>query len=238
MGLTPLHNVCCNDSVTKELVEAVLKKCPEAGTMKDNDNGDTPLHKLCGNASVTKELVKTLLEKSPAAGMQDKKGRTPLHVVCRNPEVKKEVLEVFLNCEQYMYDSKVTVKQILLSSFSAKGEVSSRASQYLLEALVEFKFATDMCVRDLMPKTMQLDKQTFNDSDPEDIVSMGAFGENSSSSRTLAEVHWCKVHRIVCYKAVKALSESSSMAVLSSDLAAAIISEAWKPSLTSASCPC
>eukprot|EP00957_Ditylum_brightwellii_P193084 14701608-Ditylum_brightwellii.AAC.1 len=67
LGKTPLH-WACEKSASLEFASLLLKACPKAAKIKDND-GMTPLHYECENGSST-GIVSLLLNVFPEAVME------------------------------------------------------------------------------------------------------------------------------------------------------------------------
>ena len=65
-GLTPLHYLCANPSVTAKMIIATYQFCPAAAVQQDNE-GNTPLHRLCMNPRATPSAVEALFDAAPAA---------------------------------------------------------------------------------------------------------------------------------------------------------------------------
>lgn len=88
-GLTPLHALCENSSVTPELLRLLLAGCPENARRVHLELG-TPLHCLCANARVDTALLAELLRANAAATeVRDGAGRTPLRKLCDNATDRK-----------------------------------------------------------------------------------------------------------------------------------------------------
>uniref|UniRef100_A0A7S4S0K3 Ankyrin repeat protein n=1 Tax=Ditylum brightwellii TaxID=49249 RepID=A0A7S4S0K3_9STRA len=59
---TALHMACNKNSISLEVVSALLSIWPDAVCHKNINNGETPLHRACANENATLEVVQVLLD--------------------------------------------------------------------------------------------------------------------------------------------------------------------------------
>lgn len=97
-GWTPLHYACCYNAQDKELIALLLKKCPEAIHVKNN-NDLLPIHLACHN-NPSLDVIKMLVEydeSKKSIQMKSKHhGLLPLHYACSNSSTSIEVIRYLI----------------------------------------------------------------------------------------------------------------------------------------------
>ena len=94
-GITPLHNICLNESFSFEQLNYMIEKNSEIN-LKSNQ-GEIALHFLCRNQNCTYEAIKLLIEKNSLINIQNNQnGDTPLHLLCKNQNVSVEMVKCFV----------------------------------------------------------------------------------------------------------------------------------------------
>ena len=95
--LTPHHNnqvsdyrffrmACCNDKITKEIIQYLLEYFPDAASTAD-DEGQLPLHYIllyaCDSDNVSLDVIQLLIDVAPdSVRCEDNDGDMPLHILC------------------------------------------------------------------------------------------------------------------------------------------------------------
>eukprot|EP00956_Cyclotella_meneghiniana_P030443 scaffold76682_cov82-Cyclotella_meneghiniana.AAC.3 len=97
----PLHNACKNRNITKEIIQYLVNKWPEA-LQERNDTGCNPLLLLCENSKenskIGVEILQVILDEYPDGALQScSYGLLPIHYAASNDNMSVEFIENLIN---------------------------------------------------------------------------------------------------------------------------------------------
>eukprot|EP00956_Cyclotella_meneghiniana_P032135 scaffold86992_cov70-Cyclotella_meneghiniana.AAC.1 len=104
----PVHTACKNQSITKEIIQYLVDKWPDALHVRSNE-GDTPLHLFCGRCHMISnndaiEILELILEAYPDGTLQAKhNGFYPIHSAANNKNMSVEFIEILINARPESY---------------------------------------------------------------------------------------------------------------------------------------
>ncbi|TDH70760.1 uncharacterized protein CCR75_000504 [Bremia lactucae] len=90
-----LHNLCENEMLKEDTLEALLKAKPDINCV--DNHGNVPLHYLSENPSVSDRLFSLMLAAKANINIQNHFLSTPAHYICQNSHVTQLVIRELLN---------------------------------------------------------------------------------------------------------------------------------------------
>ncbi len=134
-GWTPLHYATCYNAQNDELIEMLLKKCPSAAFVANN-NGLCPIHVACQHNPSLK-VIKMLLEcdtDKKTIYMKSKHlGFLPIHFACSNNMTSIEVIRLLILADT---DGTTIHETSMLGSTSLHVAIAGNSNHDVIELLL------------------------------------------------------------------------------------------------------